>query len=270
LNILTTSNLLIAHLFFRLENNKLQQQKMLDFSGLFKLRSDLIESISANDTKRLYKLLGEDRSDAESEATSSNLYVNLNFIDHDGQTLMHRVCRQGNLDALKLLVKHGASQNLKNKDGWFPIHLATYFGHYELVKFLINESNFQHQSLIAVYDDDVTYNRVNLNCGTQYNRNNRDETVDNEDETSTSGSDSLTDSDITDDDDDNESDDENGDDNLDDLINNIDLKYLELNDSNEKILEELMLNASDLDGSLSFLPNSNQIKSKTNKFLSIF
>jgi ankyrin repeat protein len=248
---------------------------MLDFSSLFKLRSDLIESISTNDTKRLYMLLGEDRSDEESGATStsSNLFVNLNFIDHDGQTLMHRVCRQGNLDILKLLVKHGASQNLKNKDGWFPIHLATYFGHYELVKFLINENNFQHQSLIAVYDDDVTYNRVHLNCA-QYNRN-REEAGDNEDETSTSGSDSLTDSDITDDDEDddeddnNESNNENGD-NLDDLINNIDLKYLELNDSNEKILEELMLNASDLDVSLSFLPNSNQIKSKTNKFLSIF
>jgi ankyrin repeat protein len=230
---------------------------MLDFSSLFKLRSSLIESINSNDTNRLHKLLTND-DQTEIDNGMASFVVNLNFLDHDGQTLMHRACRHGNLDIVKMLVKNGASQNIKNKDGWFPIHLATYFGHYDTVKFLINENNFQHQSLIAVYDD-VTFSRVNLNC-TQRN-------VKIEEETS-SESDSSTDSDITDDDDDDDDEDEDDNSNdLDDLVNDLDLKYLELNDSNEKLLDELMLNGSVLDSSLS---NSIQVQTKGNKFLSIF
>lgn len=234
---------------------------MLDFSSLFKLRSSLIESINSNDTNKLHKLLTNDDQTEIDDGTAS-FVVNLNFLDHDGQTLMHRACRHGNLDIVKMLVKNGASQNIKNKDGWFPIHLATYFGHYDTVKFLINENNFQHQSLIAVYDDDVAFSRVNLNC-TQRN------TKIEEESSSESDSSDSTDSDITDDDDEDEDEDENSND-LDDLVNDLDLKYLELNDSNEKLLDELMLNGSILDSSLSFLSSSIQVQTKGNKFLSIF
>lgn len=208
---------------------------MFDFSSLIKLRADLIESINTNDLRRLSKLLNDNQ--VEEVETQ---YINLNFIDRDGQTLMHRACRLGNLEILKILVKHGASQNIKNKDEWFPIHLATYYGHFDLVKYLINENNFKHQDLIVVYEDEQ--DKVRANLANNFNstkilcNNIRPYALEAED---TDDSDAS--SDVDESDDDYEADyGQKNSNSLEDLINNLDLNYLKLNTSNEKLFDELL------------------------------
>ena len=51
----------------------------------------------------------------------------------------------------------GASQAIKNRDGWFPIHLASYLGHIDIVTYLLDTSSTNKSSpdndVICVYDD---------------------------------------------------------------------------------------------------------------------
>jgi ankyrin repeat protein len=115
---------------------------MIDFSNLTKKRNELAIAINSNSPNELEKIL----------ETSS--YFNLNYVDQEGETLLHRSCLMGNLDLVKILVKHGANQSIKNKSGWFPIHIASFYGHIEILMFLIDENNFKHQNSIAVFDNE--------------------------------------------------------------------------------------------------------------------
>ena len=99
---------------------------MLDLSNLYAIRSELYNAIKEQNMDKLSKFL-----------VNSKTYVNLNFIDKDGQSPLHRSCILGNLDMVKLLVKYGANYNLANRDGWYPIHLASYFGFAHIVMYLI-------------------------------------------------------------------------------------------------------------------------------------
>ena len=211
---------------------------MIDFKNLFKTRVELINAINTNNTPTLAKLLTQD-------VDSPSTFINLNFLDRDGQTPIHRACKTGNLDMVKLLVKHGASQNIKNNQGWFPIHLATYHGHYDILKFLINEDNFKHQDLIAVYDEQEEYEDVyfkrcpRLRCANvgekeEASSEDEDEEEENEEEES-------------------EDDDGKDEDSLDDLINSLDLKSLELSSANDGLLLDLLAGDDHLDSSISKL-----------------
>jgi ankyrin repeat protein len=137
---------------------------MIDLTTLYKKRSDLVEYIESNDVKSLKCLLSgtndslEKTDDIQREIGEVNQSkcipaMNLNFVDREGQTPLHRSCISGNLNIVKLLVQYGSSQNIKNNDGWFPIHLASYHGHLDIIKYLIDEKNFNKDSLVAVFDD---------------------------------------------------------------------------------------------------------------------
>jgi ankyrin repeat protein len=102
---------------------------MLDFTNLYKLRKDLCEAILKEDLKRLNAILLE------------NDFINLNYIDSEGQTPLHRSCKIGNIDIVKLLLNNGASLNLTNRHGWYPIHIASYFGYTNLVIYLIQQAS---------------------------------------------------------------------------------------------------------------------------------
>jgi ankyrin repeat protein len=115
---------------------------MIDFSNLTKKRNELTIAINNNSPNELEKIL----------ETSS--YFNLNYVDQEGETPLHKSCLKGNLDLVKILVKHGANQSIKNKSGWFPIHIASFYGHIEILMFLIDENNFKHQNSIAVFDNE--------------------------------------------------------------------------------------------------------------------
>ena len=100
---------------------------MLDLSNLYATRAELYNAIKENNLAKLSKMLMANKQN----------YINLNFIDKDGQSPLHRSCIIGNLDMVKMLVKFGANYNLANRDGWYPIHIASYFGFAHIVMYLI-------------------------------------------------------------------------------------------------------------------------------------
>lgn len=63
--------------------------------------------------------------------------LDVNFFDKDGQTALHHSCISGNFELVKLLVKFGADTRLANRDGWNPLHIATFGGHQDIVLYLI-------------------------------------------------------------------------------------------------------------------------------------
>ena len=107
---------------------------MFDFSSLSKLRNDLNRAIVNNDLDLFSRLV------KASDDCKERLH-NLNYLDTEGQTPLHRTCYHGNLAFIKLLVENGANQHIQNKDGWYPVHLASYYGHSEIVKYLLSEDN---------------------------------------------------------------------------------------------------------------------------------
>ena len=84
-----------------------------------------IEVLSSGDLPALRQLLQDN-------------VVDVNWYNVDGQTALHQGCRDGNLELVKLLVQFGANVRLTNRDGWSPLHLATYHGHRDVVMYLID------------------------------------------------------------------------------------------------------------------------------------
>ncbi len=112
---------------------------MLDFSRLKSKRNCLTTAIKEQNVTSVSNLL-------ESE------FINLNYVDETGNTPLHIAASNGNIDITRLLVKHGASHNIQNRHGFFPIHLASFYGHIELMVFLLDGKNFEHQACILVED----------------------------------------------------------------------------------------------------------------------
>ena len=116
---------------------------MFDFSKLTKSRASLLKAITSKDLKYLHKALNGE-------------FINLNFLTKDGQTPLHECIISGNIEIMQLLVKHGASQHIQNSNGWFPIHLASYYGRMDMIMFLVNPDNFKHQASLLVVNDQQT------------------------------------------------------------------------------------------------------------------
>ena len=103
---------------------------MIDFTGLYRQRSMLNEAILKSNLKQIKAILSK--------------YMNLNYIDSKtGQTPLHVSCKSGNIAITKLLVENGACQNIQNNNGWFPIHIASYYGHMEICSYLIRMSKVE-------------------------------------------------------------------------------------------------------------------------------
>lgn len=62
--------------------------------------------------------------------------VDLNGI-RNGFAPLHHACVNGNINIVKLLIKHNVNVNLKTMDGRTPIKLAVMNGHFELAELLI-------------------------------------------------------------------------------------------------------------------------------------
>jgi ankyrin repeat protein len=102
---------------------------MLDLTSLNRSRCELNDAVSRNDLKRLAQLLNGPK------------YLNLNYLDKaDGQSPLHKSCRLGHLSAAQLLVEHGASPHIQDSRGWFPLHLASFYGHVEIVVYLLGSA----------------------------------------------------------------------------------------------------------------------------------
>ncbi|KAG0710688.1 Notch-regulated ankyrin repeat-containing protein [Chionoecetes opilio] len=63
--------------------------------------------------------------------------VQINGFTADGQTALTQSCLDGNLEVVKMLVAHGASLHLTNRDGFSPLHLACWRGKYDVMQYLL-------------------------------------------------------------------------------------------------------------------------------------
>lgn len=106
---------------------------MLELTRVYNLRDELNTAIQTNDLKKITALLAAKHRPGQ--------YINLNYLDNkDGQTPLHKSCSSGNLQITKVLIENGASQHIQNHQGWFPLHLASFYGHYEIVMLLMKST----------------------------------------------------------------------------------------------------------------------------------
>ena len=61
----------------------------------------------------------------------------VNQVDENGETLLHKAASEGDVDCIRVLFKHGAEVNIKNKDGWPPVHFALIHGNLSAMVYLI-------------------------------------------------------------------------------------------------------------------------------------
>ena len=88
----------------------------------------------------LFALLrGSSVVDLEAFLAANAQNLNINGFDLEvGQTALHEACQLGRLDMARCLVRHGASVELANRDGFSAIHLAAWTGNAKLISFLAN------------------------------------------------------------------------------------------------------------------------------------
>ena len=75
--------------------------------------------------------------------------ANLDRLDGDGNSLLHLSCTKGNTEAVRLLVREGASLDLKNFQGRTALHLSSAKSHSTLTKYLV-----EHGADVMVYDNE--------------------------------------------------------------------------------------------------------------------
>ncbi|XP_071079655.1 protein phosphatase 1 regulatory subunit 27-like [Haliotis cracherodii] len=74
----------------------------------------------------------------------ASLKVNINEINDVGLTPLHQAVLDGNCDAVRLLVNHGADVNMLDGDHWTPLHAACAEGHADIVRFLLKKGANRH------------------------------------------------------------------------------------------------------------------------------
>ncbi|XP_078591086.1 uncharacterized protein LOC144870583 isoform X2 [Branchiostoma floridae x Branchiostoma japonicum] len=90
--------------------------------------------------------------------------VQVNAINQAGLTALHQAALDGNIDFVKLLVRHGAKVNCQDEDGWTPLHAAVAEGHPQVARFLLrsgarrsvrNADGDTPEELVEEEDDDM-------------------------------------------------------------------------------------------------------------------
>lgn len=90
----------------------------------------LIEAVRRQDLSELDNLILRSGVDGN----------NINCLGREGDSPLHRSCRLGALETVKLLVRHGADPELTNREGWSPLHLAVDSGYQDVVVYLLSLS----------------------------------------------------------------------------------------------------------------------------------
>ena len=65
--------------------------------------------------------------------------INVNEFDPaTGQTALQRFCVAGELSLIQLMVRYGADSRLCSRDGWSPVHMATWSGRPEVMLYVMD------------------------------------------------------------------------------------------------------------------------------------
>ena len=80
-----------------------------------------------------------DLSEIESFLKEHSENMDLNHcVNEWGELPLHEACVRGDLSLAKLLIQFGADHRLTNRDGFSPLHLASFSGNPQLINFVIN------------------------------------------------------------------------------------------------------------------------------------
>lgn len=74
---------------------------------------------------------------AELEYLLSSEDFDVNQLDEQGDTLLHKAAMEGEIDCLRILYKYGADVNIMNKDGWPAVHYALIKGNLSAMAYLV-------------------------------------------------------------------------------------------------------------------------------------
>lgn len=83
------------------------------------------------------------------EAILSSGRIMLNMLNASGGTAMHEAAFQGKIECLGVFLRFGSDVNLRDKEGWTPLHAAVCGGNAQAVAFLVSNG----ASLVATTDD---------------------------------------------------------------------------------------------------------------------
>lgn len=94
-----------------------------------KLQMAFEAAVASNDGQALHVMLS-----ANSEAIDVNKY------DSQGRTPLQKFCGVGQLSLAKLLIQYGADSNMRTREGWSLIHIASFSGSSDMVNFVLKHN----------------------------------------------------------------------------------------------------------------------------------
>ena len=65
--------------------------------------------------------------------------IDVNFCGTAGWTVLHHACRLGNIDIIKLLLDKGAHVTCETVEGYSPLRLTVFNGHFDAAAYLIHD-----------------------------------------------------------------------------------------------------------------------------------
>lgn len=77
--------------------------------------------------------------------------------------ILWQAAKAGDAARIRMLVAEGVDVNVRDKNGWTPLHVATQYGHTEAMRALINARSMQNMhryGLIKQSDKPVTWNEA--------------------------------------------------------------------------------------------------------------
>ncbi|KAK7067923.1 hypothetical protein SK128_026913 [Halocaridina rubra] len=96
----------------------------------FGCQAEFVQAVREGNPRELKRIL-----------TRYSQLVQINGFTSDGQTALTQSCMDGNLEVIKVLVAHGASLHLTNRDGFSPLHLACWRGKYDVMQYLLRSAS---------------------------------------------------------------------------------------------------------------------------------
>lgn len=90
----------------------------------------------------------------------SNLNYFVNYKNVLGETPIHKACRLGKLETVKILVQHGADVNIINNKGLSSLDIAMEEKNNEIIKFLLEEK----KTIVEINTNDINGNNILHKC----------------------------------------------------------------------------------------------------------
>jgi len=101
-----------------------------DIDDTFGCQTEFATAVRTGNTRELKRIL-----------THYSQLIQINGFTADGQTALTQSCMDGNLEVIKVLLAHGASLHLTNRDGFSPLHLACWRGKYDIMTYLLRSGS---------------------------------------------------------------------------------------------------------------------------------